>query len=185
MRQVKGWFATPGRPGDRTLSDQLKGLELIDWRDRTVLDLGCAEGLIGLHALASGAKDVLGVEIVPEHVAVARRVLVDPRATVITADLNTWPADYMVDDYDIVLMLAVLHKLRKPLERLAKFAAHCRGQAVLRLPPSTGPVICDARSGMVRYDTRPVMERAGFRLEAEGNIGHLGEYMAFWRRVRA
>lgn len=42
----EGWFHTPGRLGDRSLDQQLMGLDSLFERcfDKTVLDVGCAEG---------------------------------------------------------------------------------------------------------------------------------------------
>ncbi len=172
----QGWFHTPGRPGDRDIADQWKGLESVDWAGRSVLDLGCAEGLITERALHAGAMPVMGVEIVKGHVEVAMK----RGLPVVCADLNHWEPSC---GYDIVLMLAILHKLRKPLERLAIFARACNDLAIIRLPPENGPVILDERSGFVPYDTRPVMERAGFVLDQEHCDGPRGEWMGYWRRA--
>ncbi len=173
----EGWFHTPGRLGDRTIDEQWLGLGEIDWAGKSVLDLGAAEGLVLKRAKEAGAAPhSLGAEIVEGHVEVARRNDVP----VICADLNHWNPSAK---YDIVLMLAILHKLKRPLERLALFAEACAELAVIRLPPANGPVIVDERSGFVPYDTRPVMLAAGFVLEHDHCDGPKGEYMAYWRRA--
>ena len=180
---TKGWFNTPGRPGDREPADQLKGLDIVDFKDKFVLDLGAAEGAICEHALDRGAKAATAVEIVQAHVDVGRRLY--PRVQFVCADLHHWgDREQMAGkQWDVVLMLASLHKLRRPLERLQVFLELASDLVVVRLPPETGPVIMDARSGKVPFDTRKTFWLAGFRLEAEGNFGHFGEYMAYWRRA--
>lgn len=179
----RGWFHTKGRQGDRAIVDQLKGLDIIDFDGKTVLDLGCAEGAISEYALDQGAKSATGVEIVAEHVDVGRRLY--PRVQFQIADLHHWgDREQMAGkQWDVVLMLACLHKLRRPLERLQVFLELASDLAVVRLPPATGPVIVDSRSGSVPLDTRKTFALAGFKLQAEGNFGHFGEYMAYWRRV--
>ena len=51
----KGWFVTDGRAGDRTLAQQLVGLDKINVQGATVLDVGCAEGLISIEMAKRGA----------------------------------------------------------------------------------------------------------------------------------
>lgn len=177
MKQLTPWFGH-----DRTPEEQWRGLELINWQGKFVLDLGCAEGHITKRALEFGARAAWGVEHREDYVKAARRLA--PEATFACADLNEWPESMPPKtSFDIVLMLAILHKLQRPLKQLARFAAMCGDVAVIRLPPHTGPVICDPRTGNVPMDTRPVMLGAGFRLEAEHYNGPRGEYMAYWRRM--
>ena len=71
---IEGWFSTHGRDGDRTIDQQLLGLDPLfdEVKGKTVLDIGCAEGLISLHLCTKfKAKSVHGVEIIASHVAVA------------------------------------------------------------------------------------------------------------------
>jgi 2-polyprenyl-3-methyl-5-hydroxy-6-metoxy-1,4-benzoquinol methylase len=71
----KGWFTTAERPGDRTLDQQLCGLDGLqhECAGKTVLDVGCAEGLISHYLARLGARSVYGIEIVPGHVDMANR----------------------------------------------------------------------------------------------------------------
>ena len=112
------WFAHDGHPGDRTLAEQLAGLEKLReaMPGATVLDLGCAEGLLAREFLAWGARRVDGVEIVPEAVSDARELLADAirdgRASVHRGSIMTLDALETLDpQYDIVCALAVVQKV--------------------------------------------------------------------------
>lgn len=179
----KGWFSTPNRPGDRTLEQQLKGLDLLfsEVHGRSVLDIGCAEGLIAFELADAGALCVHGVEIVPEHVHVAQALVngSDLDCTFEVADANTYtPRQH----FDIVIALALLHKLRRPDLACERFATFARDLVVLRLPPQTAPTIVDARSGGIPYDMGAVLANAGFVL-ADVRRGHFNEWCGYYRRV--
>ena len=183
---VKGWFSTRGRPGDRTLADQVKGLDQLfaNVHDKTVLDVGCAEGLISMELVRAGARLVHGVEIVPEHIYVARRESetspeLDQRTVFEIADANVWTPPH---DFDIVIMLALLHKLKNPSAACERFARAAKEGVVLRLPPGPAPMVQDDRSGNKIFDIPLVLRDCGFELVSESNDGHFGEYVAYWSR---
>lgn len=163
-RSVAGWFDMPNRKGDRSLQQQLIGLEplLQKVKGKTVLDVGCAEGLISLHLAARGARKVHGVEIVRAHVDVAK-ALTDPEinATFEHADANDYEP---TDRYDVTLMLAVLQKLRDPSLVAARMADYTKELCVVRLPPAAAPCVIDKRSGRVPHDIEAAMDRRGFVL---------------------
>lgn len=186
MNVREGWFHTPGRAGDRTLAQQLTGLHrvFVDIRGRTVLDVGCAEGLVGIELARCGAALVHGVELVASHIEVGRRLAlqagVQDRVAFEEADANVAEPPRM--RFDVVLMLAVLHKLRDPTAACVRYAGVCADLCVIRLPPKGAPVINDARSGYKPHDIGELMTRAlGFRFEAEAE-GPFGEWMGYYRR---
>jgi hypothetical protein len=115
---TKGWFRIEGlQDGPRTLEDQIKGIEpaLAECKGKTVLDLGCAEFLIGLEFAKAGAKEVVGVECNRQIADVARRLCLRYPATRIEhADLNRLAKNDNPEQYDIVLSLGVCHKLMFP-----------------------------------------------------------------------
>lgn len=177
---VKGWFSTPGRPGDRTLDQQLKGLDLLfaKVQHKTVLDLGCAEGLISMELARAGALAVHGVEIVPEHVAVAKKLQGSAPICFEVGDANTWKP---TRQYDIVIALALLHKLRDPTEACYRLCGAAKHLVVLRLPPLHAPTIVDPRSGNNPHHIGRVMEKQGFELEFTAR-GHLDEWVGYYVR---
>ena len=143
-QQVKGWFTTAGRPGDRTLESQKIGLERLyaAVRGKTLLDIGSAEGLLTMDLVsAGGAVAAHGVEIVKGHIEVAHKLQGTLPICFEQGDANTWTPKRQ---YDVVTLLAVLHKLKNPTAACARFAAVARELVVIRLPPLHAPTVIDA-----------------------------------------
>ncbi len=183
-KPLKPWFKTEGRDnGDRTLKQQLKGLG--DLRDRvtgkSVLDIGAAEGLISIYLFDHGAKAVHGIEVRPDFVEVGNSLRGDRACTFEVADANDYTP---VRQYDIVIALALLHKLREPVIACKRFAAAAREMVVLRLPPAGALVITDDRSGGKKYDIGRAMQESGFMLKNANYDGPKGEFMAYYERIR-
>lgn len=181
-KELKPWFAINGAAGDRTLKQQIKGLG--DLRDRiagkTLLDVGCAEGLISTYLFDQGATAVHGIEVRPDFVEVATALRGDRAVTFEVADANDYEP---VREYDIVILLAVLHKLRDPTAACKRFAAAARHMVVLRLPPKGAPTIIDERSNSEKHDIGRAMTDSGFQLKNAGFIGPRDEWMGYYERT--
>lgn len=182
----KGWFKIPGvQDGDRTIDQQLKGLgRLLDEvRGKTVLDLGCAEGLVALALLQSGARKVYGVEVVHEAVAAARKIAGPQLLDVVQHDLNDPTTERLVRDAsaEVVLLLAILHKLRDPLRLVRDVAASRPELVVMRTPATTPGYVQDVRSGMRRFDVAIQLCMHGYTLE-HVDRGHFEEWVGYFRR---
>lgn len=176
----KGWFEIAGvQRGDRTLEQQISGLEHL-WpavEGRTVLDLGCAEGLITQECARCGASLVCGIDVNGDALKTAHLHNRVQNVRFKQHDLNDG-----LDEprYDVVLMLAVLHKLRDPERLLREVLATDPALVIVRLPPANAPVIIDARSGNRPCDTRAIAESMGFSLERVTH-GHLSEWTGYFR----
>lgn len=182
---TRGWFEMSGRPGTRNLADQLIGLDWLfdNCAGKTVLDVGCAEGLISLETLKRGALTVHGIELVPDRVWMARKLAAQMAPGVAhfeVGDMEFWRPKM---PYDIVIALAILHKLKDPGACAAALAECAKETVVLRLPPDGAPTICDRRSGMKPHRIGDIMRDHGFHLHLELN-GHLNEWVGVYRRVR-
>ncbi len=182
-KELKPWFTVGSAIGDRTLKQQLKGLG--DLRERvagkTVLDVGCAEGLISTYLFDHGAAAVHGLEVRPDFIETANALRGDRAVAFELADANDYEP---VRRYDIVIMLAVLHKLRDPSAVCRRFAAAAREMVVLRLPPENAPIIIDERSDNEPHDIGRAMQVSGFQLKNVGLIGPKAEWMGYYERVR-
>lgn len=179
-----GWFVIAGvQTGERTLETQLEGLGSVllaaSAQKLTVLDLGCAEGLVGMEFGNMGAAHVTGIESVATRVQMARQIAKD-------RDLR---ADFSVGDVEnldipamatrgIVLALSIAQKMPAPDVWIQQVSTLARNYFILRLPD---PIIKDRRSAFREID--PVTLLPDFNLTA-GFRNSLGEYvMVFERRA--
>lgn len=199
VKPLRPWFTNQqaGRQGDRTTNQQLVGLApLFDGRvqGKTVLDLGCAEGHISHMLHKAGAELCHGVDIQEEYIRWAirtagggvprsadkqRRKDEVPGYRFEVQDLNTWRP---VLQYDVVLALASLHKLREPAKACAEFAAAAKELMIIRLPGGKGEVIVDERSGNVPQPIGEVMRAAGFRAGHQ-EVGTFNELTVYYERT--
>lgn len=185
---LKGWFHRPGiQDGDRTLEEQIQGLApmLAECRGRTVLDLGCAEGLISRACIEAGADRVYGYDVLERHIAAARSLGLDAhRARFLVRNLNDAPdADDLACCHSgIVLMLAVLHKLRDPERSLRAWSQFALRLLVIRLPIGSTGVIRH-KHGKGSVDSVALLPELGFALERD-EPGPRGERVHYWRRVK-
>lgn len=187
---AKGWFEIDGvQAGDRTLAEQLKGLEaaLAEAAGRTVVDFGCAEGLIAREFARAGAASVFAIDYKAEFIDTANALPPVPGATQPRFVLGNL-ADLIRNEraggevwrYDIVLALAIVHKLPEPTAALEFMADCARSLLVIRLPiGSTGAFV--TKSGTAHCDTVRTMKRKAFNLE-RSERGPRGELVHYWRR---
>lgn len=195
---MKGWFQVPGiRPeGDRTLKEQMMGLApaldevykaFTAGTPLTVLDLGCAEGLIGLEFARAGAADVLGIEMLEEHLSVARKACrAAKQMRFVCANLKDYiPAHPDHPRFDIVLALGIIHKLPDPAVPL-RFAAKCAKTLLLFRAPGREKLkrwdgTIKAKHGGLPCNVPQIMQDEGFVEERLIN-GVRGEAAQYWRR---
>lgn len=173
----RGWFVIPGvQEGARTLAEQMLGLEpaFAEIKGKTVLDLGCAEGLIMQEALKAGAALVHGVECNAE-------LMIQDGLTVTIANLSLGLPAGLRDQYDIVLLLAIVHKLRSPADRLREFAARATERVVIRLPLGSKGRL-HSKHSQEKCDCNVVMRECGLSLE-QTLPGPRGELVQHWRRT--
>jgi len=136
---MKGWFKIEGTQGGlRNLSDQTVGLEILyrNASGKTVLDLGCAEGLISNWLVCSGASMADGVDCDKERIKVGKEV-VHSRVNLHVGDLNNLFSLITLSlkrSYDIVLLLGILHKVERTDELLNYAIRHCGRWLAIRAP---------------------------------------------------
>lgn len=175
----------PEQLGDRTIEEQLLGLQqaLKECSGRTVLDIGCAEGLIGFEFAKAGAAHVHGIDVVRDHIQIAYRLRdkagLSKVVTFEVADLAELPAPKK--QYDIALALAVVHKLRDPAVGIRYCAAACSGLFVIRLSAGTKNTVLKSKRYSGSCNVTDEMRRAGFKLERT-EAGPREETVVYYRK---
>lgn len=180
----KGWFKIPGvRDGDRTIEEQMLGLgpALQECRGKTVLDLGCAEGVISREFARAGAK-VLAIELLKEHLAIARKLCKDFDVTFVQAHID----DYIklkanTDKFDIVLALGIIHKMPDPNTCLIFAAKSAKDLVLFRAPAKATKGVVKSKFTSKTCDVPRVMTSLGF-VDEKIIEGTRNESVQYWRR---
>lgn len=177
------WYVgLAGGPGHVPLDRQVRGLQAVtEAAPLTVLDLGCAEGLVGMHVLTAGPRRIgqrvyHGVELVPDRIAAGRELFARREQGIIARffhadldDFDEWADRHRSDllpQYDVVLALAIAQKLPRPAGFLRAAARLARRVLAVRTPHR---VICDPRSGSRVVDTVRVLAEEDLRLVQESD----------------
>lgn len=193
--QKKGWFKIPGiQDGDRTIEQQMKGLDRLcaEAPGKTVLDLGCAEGLVGMRLLTQHeAAAVTGLSLVKSEIKVGQRLAADQGLAmqlycVNLNEVEAWHAENAGNlgaQFDVLLMMAILHKLKEPLQFLT-FVVNTFSPAmlVIRTAEATPGYVQDARSGDRRFDIIAHLEQLGFKLDSVAT-GSFKEWTGYFVRA--
>lgn len=182
-----GWFAIPGvHDGQRTLEEQMTGLEpsIDECRGKTVCDLGTSEGLIALEFARAGAT-VYACDNNREMIDYANATKGALPVTFELVDLN-WVTQIHVAalhrHHDIVLALAVLHKLSDPAGGIDTILRMTPRLVVIRLPIGSSGQIAGKQAPFKRCDVNAVMKHGGYRRE-KVLPGPREELVQYWRRV--
>lgn len=158
----------------RSLEEQLQGLApaLAAAKGKTVLDLGCAEGWIAREFQDAGAVAVHGVECNDNLELV-------PEVRIWLWNLDHGLPPGLSPKYDIVLLLAIVHKLRHPEQRLREYAAKANERVVIRLPEGSTGFVRSKNFAKETCDCVAVMQEEGFTLE-QVLPGPRGEQVQHW-----
>lgn len=192
VSNAKGWLKVPGiRPfGDRSLEEQMKGLDraLAECKDKTVLDLGCAEGLIGLEFAKAGAKQVLGIELLESHLQIARKACKGwPQMQFVRSHLGEYMlANPQPQQFDIVLALGIIHKLDEPGVLLNWAARSAKTLLCFRAPAHTekkgDDYFVKSKFTDARCNVPATMRKHGF-VDEGIFVGVRGEAVQYWRKA--
>ncbi len=179
-----GWMKIPNvQDGDRTFEEQVLAVRpaIAECAGKTVLDLGCAEGLIALEFAKAGAKHVHGIDSVHDHIEVARKVCEGYTVTFEEFNLKQGRAPL---SFDIVLALGIIHKLRYPDDGLRFAARSARELLLLRSGRgSVNGIITSKHFRDNTVDSHVVLTEEVFVMEkVVSGPAHIAEDVEYWRR---
>jgi 2-polyprenyl-3-methyl-5-hydroxy-6-metoxy-1,4-benzoquinol methylase len=161
---------------------------LLRARGMSVMDVGCNRGMVGFEFACNGAKLVHGCDIYAPGIEVAKQIFADLRSVESqfeAIDLSEGPKALSVFNdqmYDVVLMLAVYHKLKRImsqelLDELVEFLGkHVNMYFVARATEN------DAEGNLGdRKKIDSVLNRVGMKCMHWSNISEMGP-IAIWSR---
>lgn len=189
----KGWFIIEGlQAGDRTLEEQMLGVSeaLAEAPGKTVLDLGCAEGLVGREFVRAGAQSVLGIDSIAAHIHVAQNLCRKLPMKFIVANLQDHAAKALSGccdpAFDIVLSLGVCHKLKEPAVGIRYSARMARDLLLVRLSrqgESAQGILRSKHYPEATCNVNEIVAAEGFRLERTLPGPRGEEIVQHWRRA--
>ncbi len=186
--QRKGWFIIPGvQDGDRTVEEQMIAVRpaLAEAKGKTVLDLGCAEGLIGREFARAGALSVLGVDSVGGHLQIAQEQCKGLPMKFRQTDFQVMASTDPGMQWDIILALGVIHKMKHPGDGVHFVAKASRDLVLFRAKGGVTDGIVRSKHFVDGWcDAHAIMGEHGFRMEKVVE-GVRNETVEYWRRQPA
>jgi 2-polyprenyl-3-methyl-5-hydroxy-6-metoxy-1,4-benzoquinol methylase len=182
------WFKKEDNDsGHRSLKEQMLGLEraLHMAKGKSVLDLGCAEGLISKEFLKAGADSLTGIDITKTYIEEAIELCKDfPNAKFIRSNLNAYIKSIYKGKYDVVLALAIIQKAKNPNDflKLAIDSCNLGGLIVIRYPIGQSEGIIKSKICDNKCDVIKTMADNGFISKGK-LVGPRGEVVEYWINV--
>jgi len=126
------------RMSNARMSDAILGAT--DFAGRTVLDIGCGDGLYTLELARAGAVQVTGIDPAPNAIALATEKAAAAGAHNVTFRVADVDALKGGPRFDIVVFRGVLHHLRDPASAVHIAGGLCRQMVILE-PNGLNPIL--------------------------------------------
>lgn len=143
LKPYRPWHIIGDNGGQVPFDRQWRGLHNLELKGNSVLDIGCAEGLVSMRCAEEGASLVHGVELRERAVEVARSLAGytnnAEHVKFFQADLSrpeqALNLPGMKQQYDVVIANAVIQKVKKRASRLLEAVlSKASDQLLIRLP---------------------------------------------------
>lgn len=136
--------------------------DLVPKSARRVLDVGCAEGVLGPMLFERGAKEVIGIELVPEVAKRARKRL----TRVLCGDVSTMRLPKTLGSFECIVLADVLEHVTDPGAVLGRLLPHLAadGMIVASIPNVRHhSVLSMLADGSWTYQDAGIMDRGHLR----------------------
>jgi tRNA (mo5U34)-methyltransferase len=144
----------PAAHGHRLIWAFIEGqLGTIDFRGKSVLDIGCWDGRWSFYAERRGAASVLAADdrtqnwAGSEGIHIARELL--GSSVQVNQHLSVYELSSLRQTFDVILFLGVYYHLFDPFHALAQIRHCCHAGSLVLIE---GPVATELRPGEVLYD---------------------------------
>ena len=112
-------------------------LDLIDFRDKTVLEVGCWDGYWSFYAEGRGAKSVLATDDATQNWASGRGLLFAKQllksSIAVDQTVSMYELSKLSQTFDIVLCLGVYYHLIDPFAAFAQMRHCCHRSSIIAL----------------------------------------------------
>lgn len=125
-------FVTTGSPSSETTET----IKEINWKNKSVLDVGCGTGYFSFHAAKKGAT-VLGIDFSKEAIKIAKQKYSHKNLNF--KQMNA--TKELSGHYDVIVSLGTLEHTPKPFEILKNFKKHLKpnGKIIITSPNWVNP----------------------------------------------
>lgn len=105
--------------GKHVSEDHPAALEALDWRGKSVLDVGCGTGMLVRAVASRGADRVVGLDYALPAIEEARRHLNPPNVEFVNSDIMNWSPPCK---FDVIVTLGTMEHLDDPAAFLARMS---------------------------------------------------------------
>jgi len=101
---------------------------MVDWKGKTVLDVGCGTGNLVRGIVAKGATRVIGLDYADPAIQEAKSIPYPDNVEFLTADIMSWTQPVQ---FDVILTLGTMEHLDEPDKFLEKISAFLADDGVI------------------------------------------------------
>lgn len=173
-----GRRSRPDNPND-TIEKPIFMEMLGDFRDKSVLDLGCGTGAFGIELIAGGCQSYSGVEASTRMVAEAQE-LVAAGGSIHHASIEDWT--YPEAAFDLIVSRLALHYV-KGLERTFRLAYHALKPAGQLIFSVEHPVLTSCNRSAAETGKRGDWIVDDYFVTGERNVAWMGSSVIKYHRT--
>ena len=127
---------TPFITKGKTSTEAQEVIKELNWKGKTVLDVGCGTGNFAFKVAKKNAKYVLGIDYAEQAIVLAQKKHKHPNL-----QFKKINAKDVKEKFDIIVSIGTLEHMDKPYEMLKNFKKHLKpnGKMIITSPNWTNP----------------------------------------------